>query len=258
MMEIKDTIQKFWNKKPCGTFGNIPKEVNAEYFDKIKKRRYLLEPFILKIANFNSYTGKKVLEIGCGIGMDGIEFAKAGAYYTGVDLSDQSISLCKKHFELFSQTGNIINTDAENLPFDDNTFDLVYSWGVLHHIPDMQKSINEVYRVLKPGGKIIIMIYNKYSLVGLQLYLVYGLLKFKLFKNFNTLYFNHHESVGTKAFTDNETRKMFKEFVNIKISNIVTPYDVRITRNRFLPAFVQRLVPSRFGFFKIILGFKKN
>jgi ubiquinone/menaquinone biosynthesis C-methylase UbiE len=98
-----------------------------EYFNKIKTRRYTLEPFILDIAKFKEYSGKKVLEIGCGIGMDGIEFAKAKADYTGVDLSDQSIALCKKHFELFSQTGNILNTDAEKLPFDDNTFDLVYS-----------------------------------------------------------------------------------------------------------------------------------
>jgi ubiquinone/menaquinone biosynthesis C-methylase UbiE len=256
-MNTKEDIQKFWNKKPCGTFGNIPEEANQSYFDKIKKRRYVLEPFILDIAQFQNYTGKKVLEIGCGIGMDGIEFAKIGAEYTGVDLSDQSIALCKKHFEIFNTTGNIINTDAENLPFEDNTFDLVYSWGVLHHIPDMQKSINEVYRVLKPGGEIKIMIYNKYSLVGLQLYLVYGLLKFKLFRSFDNLFFNHHESVGTKAFTDKETFNMFKGFSDLKIYNIVTPYDVRITRNKFLPAVFQKLIPSRFGFFKIILGSKK-
>ena len=257
-MDLKTDIQKFWNKKPCGTFGNIPTEVNMEYFNKIKARRYALEPFILDIAKFKEYSGKKVLEIGCGIGMDGIEFAKAKADYTGVDLSDQSIALCKKHFELFSQTGNILNTDAEKLPFADNTFDLVYSWGVLHHIPDMQKSIDEVYRVLKPGGKIAIMIYNKYSLVGLQLYLVYGLLKLKFFRKFNDLYYNNHESLGTKAFTDLETKKMFKDFNDLKVFNIVTPYDVRITRNRFLPRIFQKLVPSRFGFFKIILGDKKN
>jgi len=254
-MDLKNNIQKFWNTKPCGTFGDISGE-NKEYFDKIKNRRYRLEPFILDIAKFGDYRGKSVLEIGCGIGMDGIEFAKNGAVYTGVDLSDQSIRLCKKHFELFNQTGNILNLDAESLPFEDNSFDLVYSWGVLHHIPDMQKSINEVYRVLKPGGKITLMIYNKYSLVGLQLYLVYGLLKFKLFEKFNNLYFNHHESVGTKAFTDKETLEMFKSFSNLKVYNIVTPYDVRVTRNRFLPRFFQKLVPSRFGFFKIIIGNK--
>jgi len=122
----------------------------------------------------------------------------------------------------------------------------------------MQKSIDEVYRVLKPGGKIAIMIYNKYSLVGLQLYLVYGLLKLKFFRKFNDLYYNNHESLGTKAFTDLETKKMFKDFNDLKVFNIVTPYDVRITRNRFLPRIFQKLVPSRFGFFKIILGDKKN
>jgi len=113
--------------------------------------------------------------------MDGIEFAKNGALYTGIDLSTISIGVCKKHFELYDKKGNIINMDVENLMFEDNAFDLIYSWGVLHHTPNMEKAIDEVYRVLKPGGKIIIMIYNRYSLVGLQLYILHGLLKFKPF-----------------------------------------------------------------------------
>jgi ubiquinone/menaquinone biosynthesis C-methylase UbiE len=79
------------------------------------------------MARFESWNNKKVLEIGCGIGMDGIEFAKHGAEYTGIDLSDESIRLCKKHFDIYGQRGDIINTDAETLPFGDNTFDLVYS-----------------------------------------------------------------------------------------------------------------------------------
>ncbi len=255
-MDLKPDIKKFWNKKPCGTFGNIPKDTNREYFDKIKTRRYRLEPFIFDIARFNEHIGKNVLEIGCGIGMDGIEFAKNGAIYTGVDLSDESIKLCKKHFEIFKQCGNILNIDAENLPFENESFDLVYSWGVLHHIPNMQKSIDEIHRVLKQNGKIAIMIYNKYSLVGLQLYIVYGLLKLQIFKKFNDLYFNHHESRGTKAFTDKEALMMFKEFKDLRVYNIVTPYDLRISRNAFLPKIFQKFIPSRFGFFKIIIGNK--
>ena len=107
--------------------GNIPEKTDREYFDKIKTRRYMLEPFILNIARFNEYMGRNVLEIGCGIGMDGIEFAKNGAIYTGIDLSDESVMLCKRHFEIFGQCGKILNIDAENLPFKDNSFDLVYS-----------------------------------------------------------------------------------------------------------------------------------
>lgn len=256
-MDLQNEIQKFWNKKPCGTFGNIPDILNIEYFEKIRNRRYRLEPFIFEIAKFKDWENKKVLEIGCGIGMDGLEFAKNGANYTGIDLSDKSIKVCKEHFKLFNQTGEIINTDVNNLPFDDNTFDLVYSFGVLHHNSSMQKGIDEVFRVLKPGGKIEIMVYNRYSLVGLQLYLVYGLLKLKPFINWKTLFFNHHESIGTKALTDNEAKEMFKSFKNLKVYNIVTPYDVRISRNKFLPSFFQKLIPSCFGFFKIITGEKE-
>jgi ubiquinone/menaquinone biosynthesis C-methylase UbiE len=121
----------------------------------------------------------------------------------------------------------------------------------------MQKSIDEIYRVLKPNGKIIIMIYNKYSLVGLQLYLFYGLAKMRLFSNLNRLYYTHHESEGTKAFTDHETMIMFKSFHNTTIKNIVTPYDLRISRNKFLPKFFSFLVPSYLGFFKVIIGYKQ-
>jgi len=120
-------IQNFWNKKPCGTFGCLPDNLDKQYFEKIRKRRYNLEPFIFDIAEFNNSKDKKILEIGCGIGMDGLEFAKNGAIYTGIDLSDTSIKMCQKHFELYNQKGDIINTDVESLPFEDNSFDIIYS-----------------------------------------------------------------------------------------------------------------------------------
>ena len=255
-MELKEKIQIFWNKKPCGTFGNIPEELNKEYFEKIWKRRYNLEPFISSIADFDNSKGKKVLEIGCGIGMDGAEFAKHGAIYTGIDLSDVSIKTCLKHFELYGLSGNIINADVENLPFEDDSFDIIYSWGVLHHTPNMQKGIDELYRVLKPNGKIIIMIYNRYSLVGLQLYIIHGLLKLKPFIKWDSLFFNHHESIATKALTDKETKILFNKFKEVFVKNIVTPYDVRIWKNIFMPKWFMKLIPSKFGFFKIIKGKK--
>ena len=97
MDKFKDRIRDFWNKKPCGTFGIIPENVDRDYFDNIKKRRYRLEPFIGEIAGFNKLKGKKVLEIGCGVGTDGVEFARSGAYYTGIDASLNSLELAKKN-----------------------------------------------------------------------------------------------------------------------------------------------------------------
>ncbi len=249
---LKDRIVQFWNKKPCGTFGNIPQNIDLDYFNKIKERRYKLEPFIRTIVQFEKWRGKKVLEVGCGIGIDGMEFAKIGANYIGIDISEKSLKLAKTYFNLSNQRANLLLADAENLPFQDNTFDLVYSWGVLHHTPDIQKAIEEIYRVLKPNGRIIIMLYNKYSLVGLQLYIRYGILRGKIQVNPVDLYAFHHESPGTRAFTDKEVQELFSQFRGVKIKNIVTPYDVRVSKNIFLPKIFRYFIPPQLGFFKVI------
>jgi len=249
---LKDKIKQFWNNKPCGTFGNIPQNIDLDYFNKIRERRYKLEPFIKQIAQFEKWQDKKVLEIGCGIGIDRMEFVKNGTDYTGIDVSEKSIELVKEYFSLNNQKTNLLLADAENLPFQDNTFDLVYSWGVLHHTPDILKAIKEIYRLLKPDGNIIIMLYNRYSLVGFQLYIRYGILKGKIRVNLTDLYAFHHESFGTKAFTDKEAEKLFCQFKELKMNNIVTPYDVRIAKNIFLPKIFRLFIPPKLGFFKII------
>ena len=249
---LKDKIKQFWNKKPCGTFGTMPKNPTLEYFLKIKERRYRLEPFIQKFAQFEKWNGKTVLEIGCGLGIDGIEFAKNGANYTGIDISDKSIELAKTYFDLNNQKGNLLLADDENLPFENDTFDLVYSWGVLYHTPDIRQAIKEIYRLLKSDGRLIIMLYNKYSLVGLQLYIKYAFLRAELKSNLEELYAFHHESCGTKAFTDKEVQELFYQFKEVKINNMITPYDVRIAKNIFLPKIFRLFIPPKLGFFKII------
>ncbi|MCM3902206.1 MAG: class I SAM-dependent methyltransferase [Pyrinomonadaceae bacterium] len=104
-----------------------------------------------------------MLEVGCGLGTDGAQFAGAGADYTGVDLTDAAIELAQKRFELFNLPGNFQTADAENLDFADNSFDLVYSHGVLHHTPDTERAIREIHRVLRPGGRAVVMLYHRDS-----------------------------------------------------------------------------------------------
>lgn len=254
---LKDSIKNFWNRKPCGTLGVIPAEGDKEYFEKLKKRRYALESFIFKFTPFSKLKNKDVLEIGCGVGTDGLEFANSGSNYMGIDFSNASVELAKKNFILHGYKPNIFIEDAENLPFVDNSFDFIYSWGVIHHTPDINKAVAEIYRVLKPGGDFCVMVYNRYSLVGLQLYILYGFLRFKPFISWKELFAKHHESPGTQAFTDDEASKIFKNFSNAVIKNILTPYDVRISRSHFFPISVMKyLIPSKFGFFKIIRGRK--
>jgi len=256
MENLKNLIKNFWNKKPCGTLGEIPEQLDLKYFYHIKERRYRLEPFIKKIVKFDNWQDKKVLEIGCGVGIDGMEFAQNGAEYIGVDASKKSIELAKSYFAFEGKKTNLLVADAEMLPFKDNSFDLVYSWGVLHHTPNTQKAINEAYRVLKPGGQCIIMLYNVHSLVALQLYLIYGLFKYKPFISISKLFSEHHESPGTKAFSNSEIKSMFKSFGDIRIKNILTPYDFIIRRNTYLPNWCRKIIPSRFGFFTVIKAIK--
>jgi ubiquinone/menaquinone biosynthesis C-methylase UbiE len=256
MQATKLEVKEFWDKKPCGTAGTAPLNPDKGYFDSIRERRYELEPFILDVIRQSKLAGKKVLEIGCGVGTDGISLVENGAQYTGVDLSTHSLELARKNFTLHGVRGELKEADAERLPFGDGSFDFVYSWGVLHHSPDLKQTIGEVRRVLKPGGYFAIMLYNRRSLVALQLLLVYGLFKFKPAISLHKLFAEHHESPGTKAITDAEARDLFRDFSEVEIKNIVTPYDVRLTRNKFLPSIFQKLVPSRLGFFKLITGKK--
>lgn len=118
-----------------------------------------------KLFPYQLYKGKKVLEIGCGMGCMAMNWALNGADIAAVDLNPVAVQQTKKRFELFSLKGMIQEEDANNLSFGNDTFDYVYSWGVLHHSPNLQKSIEELMRVLKPGGEFGIMLYNRKSLL---------------------------------------------------------------------------------------------
>lgn len=156
-------VKEFWNKNPCGSYLS-KNEDRSTYFDEIKSKRYKLEWHISIAAKFNEFVNKKVLEIGCGAGIDGAEFAKNSAIYYGIDLTDNAVNLAKEYFNLQNLNGYFIVTNAENLPFKDNEFDHIYSWGVIHHSPDTEKIVKEIYRVLKPGGTFCIMVYNRSSI----------------------------------------------------------------------------------------------
>ncbi len=252
----KESVQEFWDAAPCGTRDLKIEPGTREYFDSLTANRYKIEYFIPEFACFNDWKGKKVLEVGCGAGTDLLSFARGGALVTGLDLSPHSANLTCNRLRLYNCDGDIINSDAENLPFKDNSFDLVYSWGVLHHTPDTQKSISEIYRVVKPGGSICIMLYNRHSLVALQLYAVYGLLALKPGRSLEYIFAHYHESPGTKAYSKAEIKKMFSIFNNLDIQVQLTYYDLRFARDRYLPRWIGKLVPQGSGFFIVIRGQK--
>jgi ubiquinone/menaquinone biosynthesis C-methylase UbiE len=212
----KESVKDFWNTASCGEDLYL-KGFDVDDYTNHSRIRYSLEPEIIVFADFRAFKGKKTLEIGVGLGADHQLLAESGAILSGIDLTPRAINHTKRRFQLMDLKSELQIADAESLPFEDQTFDAVYSWGVLYHSPNTQKAINEVYRVLKPGGFAKIMIYNKYSLIGYMLWLRYGLLRLKPFTSLNSIYSEHLESPGTKAYTYKEASELF---VNFKINSI--------------------------------------
>lgn len=161
--ELKARVHDFWQANPCGAkFADLPIG-SREFFQAVEQHRYETEWHIPEVVRFERWRDQQVLEIGCGLGTDAVNFARAGAHYTGVDLTERAIDLVQRRFAYENLAGSLQTADAENLPFADNTFDLVYSHGVLHHTPDTARAITEAHRVLKPGGTAMVMLYYKNS-----------------------------------------------------------------------------------------------
>lgn len=252
----KESVRRYWDDIPCGTGSIAYPEGSLEYFEAIAENRNQLEPFIAEYAQFEKWAGKKILEVGCGVGSDLLRFAKAGAQTVGIDFSPKSAFLAKSRLHAYNHQGDVLVADAENLPFKEEEFELIYSWGVLHHTPNPERAIHEIYRVTKPGGEVCIMLYHRHSLVALQLYLLFGLLAFRPFRDLKDIIANHHESPGTKAYTVAEARQMFSVFKELEIKVRLTPYDLRYKRDRYLPRWVGKLIPQRLGWFIVIRGRK--
>lgn len=161
--QLKSEIRDFWNANPCGSKFAEQEIGTPEFFRRVEQHRYATEWHIPLVVDFPAWAGKRVLEVGCGLGTDAVNFARAGADYTGIDLTPRSIELVKKRFEQEGLRGRLLNADAENLPFPDDFYDLAYSHGVLHHTPDTARAINELHRVLKPGGVAMVMLYHRDS-----------------------------------------------------------------------------------------------
>jgi ubiquinone/menaquinone biosynthesis C-methylase UbiE len=161
--DLKREIKRFWDDTPCGvkSTGLVPG--TRAFFESVEAHRYREEFHIPQVVDFAAFAGMRVLEIGGGLGTDGRQFAKHGAHYVDADLSTGSLVLARQGFRAYGLTGHFLNTDAERLPFADGVFDAVYSHGVLHHTPETATAIREVHRVLRPGGRAIIMLYARES-----------------------------------------------------------------------------------------------
>jgi ubiquinone/menaquinone biosynthesis C-methylase UbiE len=263
-VEQKNEVRQFWDADPCGS----RYLEQRQDFEAHAHARYGLEPHIFDFANFKAARGLKVLEVGVGMGADYLEWLKAGALATGVDLSAASLEKARLRCKLAGCTPDLRVADAESLPFADHTFDVVYSYGVMHHSPDTQACIREAWRVLKPGGEARIMLYHHPSMTGLLLWLRYGMFRGKSLRE---AVYDHLESPGTKTYTRQEATSLVQGFRDVRTQLVFSPGDLLLHQPsarfqsslyrlvwKFYPRWLVRRFARRCGLFLLINATKES
>lgn len=175
-MDLVEAVKEFWNRRPCNIRHSSKPVGTKEYFEEVEARKYFVEPHIPEFAQFERWRGKKVLEIGCGIGTDAVNFAKGGADLTAVELSEKSLEICRRRFEVYGLKARFYSGNAENLssfvPVE--SYDLIYCFGVIHHTPHPDRILEEIKKYCKSETEIRVMLYSKWSWKVLWIILKYG------------------------------------------------------------------------------------
>jgi len=270
MEALKTRVRDHWEKEVCGSRYARSRAGQRVDLEAMARERYRLEPHIPNFADFNGANGKQVLEIGVGGGVDFSSWLKAGARATGIDLTEAGIQLTRRRIsELgFPEDAYRLTTgDAEELAFGDESFDVVYSYGVLHHTPDTKKAFGEAGRVLKKGGDLKAMVYHAPSVTGWLLWLRYCLLTGKWFKTPRQAIYEQMESHGTKAYTVPEMRLLLEElgFVEINVYAKLVFGDLLLNQRSekyqspiyrliwaLYPRWLIRMLGDKYGFFLFI------
>ena len=160
LAEEKLRAREQWSQDPCGAENDREHPLGTrEFFDTIERHRYSeYAPWMTATMGFDRFAGAHLLEVGCGMGSDLVQFARGGAICTGIDITPRSIEITRHRFALYELNGTFLLSDGERLPFPSETFDIVYSNGVLHHTPDTAGAIREIHRVLRPAGTAKVML----------------------------------------------------------------------------------------------------
>ncbi len=221
----KRQVRAHWEQEPCGTRGRSAND-RAGYFSRLEQDRYSQEPHILGFARFEASRGLDVLEVGVGAGTDFVQWARCGARARGIDFTQSAVRLTRERLELESLPGDVQVADAEELPFDDASFDIVYAYGVIHHTPNTRKAVAEIYRVLRPGGRARIMIYGVPSWTGWMLWGVHALARMRPFRSQRGVIQDNLESPGTKAYSEAQAKSLFSRFRSVWIERALLSGDL--------------------------------
>jgi ubiquinone/menaquinone biosynthesis C-methylase UbiE len=266
--EYKRQIRMHWGSDPCGSNYSDKMFLTKEYFEEVERHRNASHPWIPKAIHGFDIEGKKVLEIGYGMGTDHLSMARRGAVMHGIDLTPMNYEVTRKRLEIFGMVSELSVGDAETLPFPDGYFDFVYSFGVIHHSPDTQGIVSEIRRVLAPGGKCFLTVYHERSVffwwsVYLFNYLLRGGRKRRTLEQQLSLieYPNTNENIVVRLFTRKGFAAMFRDFSGVDCSvKHLLPVDIaffsRFFKNPYRPRPFLDRIGDRFGWYLIVEAVK--
>ena len=259
-----DAVRTFWNARPCNIRHSRKEIGSREYFDEVEARKYMVEPHIPGFAQFERWRGKKVLEIGCGIGTDTISFARAGAQITSVDLTEKSLEVARQRAKVFGFEDRVrfFQANAEKLsdyvPVEQ--YDLVYSFGVIHHTPHPERVVEEIRKYTKPGSTVKIMVYNRWSWKVLWILFVYGKGQFwklnRLIADYSEaqtgcpVTYSYSRTDGRKLLEDQGfrvTETLVDHIFAFHIPDYVQYRYKRVWYFRWMPQFLFRALERAFG-----------
>jgi len=258
--ELKDLVKSHWEHEPCESRAGRGADTREEYFRRIDAYRYEKSPFIPAFAEFERWRRKQVLEVGLGSGSDFMQWVRNGAVASGRDLTKASVDLVCERLALEGLTADVALGDVEGLEFDDNSFDLVYLYGVIHHSPNTRRAVQEIHRVLRPGGTAKVMIYHLYGLMNFYEWILFGPLKMRPWRSVRDVVFHHNESIGTKLYTRAEAYELFSRYKDVQIRTLVDAGDTLDFQlsDRYNCEWIIRTAQRTFSFLKYLRPYIPN
>ena len=262
-----DSVQAYWDSRPCNIRRSPSPVGSPQFFEDTERNKYFVEPHIPGFAEFGKWTRKKVLEIGCGIGIDAVNFARAGAEVTAIDLSEESLKIARKRAELAGVDIRFWQANAERfiLPSGQGRFDLVYAFGSIHHSPNPDAILDNARYFIKDGGTLKIMVYNKWSWKSARILLKYGRGKFWKFRELIARYSEAQTGCPiTHVYSKKEIRALLERngfHVRKAYVEHIFPYDIEAYKRfeykkvwyfRYLPAKMFRWLERTFGWHLMI------